>query len=293
MRYRIRHRTVYRYEVPASVSHNVLFLTPRTSDRQKLLRHRVTVHPLPSYRARRIDIFGNGYDVIAVESPHRELKIVADSAVEVGPAPEVHSVVDIPFESAAAALRTPSDEVYLVAAEFTFPSPLVPRLPAAAQYAKSSFPPGRPILEGSIDLMGRIFREFTYDSRATSVSTPVAEVAKIRRGVCQDFAHFMIACLRSLGIAARYVSGYLETLPPPGKPRLVGADASHAWISVWVPGAGWTDLDPTNNLQPGERHVALAWGRDYQDVTPVRGVVLGGGADTLEVSVDVAPDVKS
>jgi transglutaminase-like putative cysteine protease len=176
----------------------------------------------------------------------------------------------------------------LDAYQFIFVSPMVAVNADVHAYAQTSFPPGTPILEGGMDLMQRIFTEFAYDKAASTVDTPVEQVLANRRGVCQDFSHLAIACFRSLGLAARYVSGYLETLPPPGKPKMIGADASHAWVSLYVPDEGWVDLDPTNNIIPGERHVTLAWGRDYSDVAPVKGVVMGGGLHTLSVEVDVA-----
>ena len=175
------------------------------------------------------------------------------------------------------------------ACSFTFDSHYVKRSPALAEYATPSFAPGRPILDATADLSARIHREFRYDAKATTISTPLAEVLANRHGVCQDFAHLAIGCLRSLGLAARYVSGYLESRPPPGRARLVGADASHAWLAVFAPGLGWVDFDPTNNVLPSERHLTLAWGRDYGDVSPIRGVILGGGSHTMSISVDVAP----
>jgi transglutaminase-like putative cysteine protease len=168
-----------------------------------------------------------------------------------------------------------------------FASPLVPILPELTEYAAPSFPSRRPILDGVLELMSRIHREFTYDATATSLSTPIEAVMKMRRGVCQDFSHVMIGCLRAMGLGARYTSGYLRTRPPSGMPRLIGADATHAWISVWVPDHGWVDFDPTNDITPDEEHVTLAFGRDFSDVTPLRGVILGGGQHRLEVSVDV------
>ena len=170
-----------------------------------------------------------------------------------------------------------------------FASPHVPSSAAAREYALSSFAPGRPIAEAALDLTRRLHADFVYDSRATTIATPVDEVLHLRRGVCQDFAHVELACLRALGLAARYVSGYLVTKPPPGKEKLVGADASHAWLAIWVPGRGWLPLDPTNDVVPGEQHVTVAWGRDFSDVTPVRGVIMGGGRHDLWVSVDVSP----
>jgi transglutaminase-like putative cysteine protease len=174
------------------------------------------------------------------------------------------------------------------AGEFLFESPHVTTSPAFADYAAESFTTGRPLLEALLHFTARIFHDFRFDKRATTVATPVEEVFRKRRGVCQDFAHFGIACLRSIGLPARYVSGYLETLPPPGRPRLIGADASHAWFAVWCPGFGWIDADPTNNVLPADRHITLAWGRDFSDVSPLRGVVIGGGGHGLGVSVDVA-----
>ena len=193
-----------------------------------------------------------------------------------------------PWETVAGRLAAPAQPMDLDACQFVYASPLVTISPAAGDFARPSFPPGVPVLAGALQLMKRIFTEFTYDKSATSIDTAVDQVLAARRGVCQDFAHLMISGLRSLGLAARYVSGYLETKPPPGKPKLIGADASHAWVSLYVPAAGWVDLDPTNNLMPGENHITTAWGRDYGDVTPVKGVVMGGGIHTLSVSVDVA-----
>jgi len=194
-----------------------------------------------------------------------------------------------PWEEARDAVRRHGDEADLAAAPYSFDSPCIRRDDRLASYAAMSFTPGRPLLEASLELTSRIFHEFKYDPTATSVSTPTMEVFEKRRGVCQDFAHLEIGCLRSLGLAARYVSGYLLTDPRPGQPRLVGADASHAWLSVFGPGLGWIDLDPTNNVIPAMRHVTLAWGRDYGDVCPIKGVFLGGGSHWMTVAVDVVP----
>jgi transglutaminase-like putative cysteine protease len=186
-------------------------------------------------------------------------------------------------------VRRPRTRELLEAAGYAFESPYVTIVAEAAALAAPSFPAGRPLLEAVADLTRRIHADFTYDQRATTVSTPVSEVLANRRGVCQDFAHLQIACLRALGLPARYVSGYLSTTPPPGKPRLVGADASHAWLAVYVPGAGWVEFDPTNDVIPDDKHIVVAWGRDFGDVTPLRGVVMGGGSHSLRVSVDVSP----
>jgi transglutaminase-like putative cysteine protease len=197
------------------------------------------------------------------------------------------------WETVAQQLAAPARPAVLDACQFLFPSPLVTVGPAAAAYARPSFAPGRPVLDCALDLIRRIHTEYSYDKSATTIDTPVEQVLADRKGVCQDFAHLAISCLRALGLAARYVSGYLETLPPPGKPKLEGADASHAWVSLFIPDSGWVDLDPTNNLIPGESHITLAWGRDYGDVTPVKGVVMGGGAHTLSVTVDVTAQKES
>jgi transglutaminase-like putative cysteine protease len=193
------------------------------------------------------------------------------------------------WEQVRDALAGDTTRAGLDALQFCFPSPHIPVSLAAAEYARASFVPGRPIVEGVMDVTRRINQEFVYDPAATTISTPVDEVIRQRRGVCQDLAHVEIACLRALGLAARYVSGYLRTYPPPGQPRLVGADSSHAWVSVFCGGLGWIDVDPTNNLLPGDEHVTIAWGRDYSDVCPVSGMYLGGGRHSMYVSVDVEP----
>ncbi|HSO20151.1 MAG TPA: transglutaminase family protein, partial [Desulfosarcina sp.] len=226
--------------------------------------------------------------VFMVQQPHEALVMTAESLVQTFAPVALPTDATAPWESVVRRLAVHERPDELDACQFVFASPLVARSQPIKAYAHSSFPPGRPVLEGAVDLMGRIFRDFTYDKSATTVDTPVEQVLADRKGVCQDFAHLAIGGLRSLGLAARYVSGYLETQPPPGKPKLLGADASHAWLSLFVPDAGWVDLDPTNNLIPGEKHVTLAGGRDYGDVTPVKGVVTGGGVHTLSVTVDVA-----
>jgi transglutaminase-like putative cysteine protease len=195
----------------------------------------------------------------------------------------------MPWEDVARSLPTDYTSAGLGAYQFTFESPRIRIRPEFAAYALESFTPKRPMLEALLDLTTRIHRDFRFDSKVTNVRTPPEDVFRKRRGVCQDFAHVQIACLRSLNLPARYVSGYLRTYPPPGRPRLVGADASHAWVSSYCPGVGWVDLDPTNNVVPSDGHVTLAWGRDYGDVSPLRGLILGGGAHTVKVSVDVEP----
>jgi transglutaminase-like putative cysteine protease len=221
------------------------------------------------------------------------LEVIARSLVEVAPARVQDASATPPWEAVRLACHagklTPGSDAGI----FRFASPMVPVGAEFAAYARADFPAGRPILEGVVALTARVFREFWFDPRATDVTTPVLEVLKKRAGVCQDFAHLMLACLRSLGLPARYVSGYLETAPPPGRARMIGADASHAWISVFCgEQAGWVDADPTNNLLPGERHITVAWGRDFSDVSPLRGVTLGAGGQRLEVAVDVIPETE-
>jgi transglutaminase-like putative cysteine protease len=288
MKYRITHKTAYRYSEPASLSQNELFLHPRETDTQRVVQSRLTIVPEPQYLHRRRDYFGNIAQVFMVQQPHNELSMTAASSVETRQPAVPPPAGTPPWESVAQRLAAPADAAELAACQFVFASPLAAAAPGVLVYGQPSFPPGRPVLAGAMDLIERIYTEFSYDKSATTVDTTVDQVLAKRKGVCQDFAHLAIGCLRALGLAARYVSGYLETKPPPGKPKLIGADASHAWISVFVPDAGWVDLDPTNNLIAGENHITLAWGRDYGDVTPVKGVVMGGGVHTLSVLLDVA-----
>lgn len=287
MKYRICHKTVYRYSEPASLSQNELILQPRDTPVQQVHQSRLKIVPAPQYRQQWTDYFGNHTHVFMVQHPHSELEMSAISIVETLRPDTPPPGTTPPWEAVVRRLRTHAHLPELSACQFAFASPLITMDKDIHAYAAVSFPPGRPVLSGAMDLMRRIFREFTYDKSATTIDTRVHQVLESRKGVCQDFAHLMISCLRSLGLAARYISGYLETLPPPGKPKLIGSDASHAWVSLFVPDTGWVDLDPTNNLIPGEKHITLAWGRDYGDVTPVKGVVMGGGTHTLTVMVDV------
>ncbi|MBI5551337.1 MAG: transglutaminase family protein [Desulfobacterales bacterium] len=289
MRYRIAHTTAYRYSEPASLSQNELFLSPRITATQEVLQSRLAITPEPQYLHRRTDYFGNLAHVFMVQQPHHELTMTATSLVQTTP-PDPPPGITPPWETVAQRLARREHPPELEACQFVFASPLVTVSAGARAYAQPSFPPGTPVLAGAVALMGRIFREFKYDKTATTVDTCVDQLLADRKGVCQDFAHLAISCMRSLGLAARYVSGYLETQPPPGKAKLIGADASHAWIALYVPDFGWVDLDPTNNLPAGERHITLAWGRDYGDVTPVKGVVMGGGVHTLTVRVDVTAE---
>lgn len=290
MRLRVFHRTRYQYSAPVTTSHHEARVTPRECEHQRTLSHEVIISPSPNVRRRRADYFGNRAMHFSLSEPHRALEVTALSVVDVtAPAVEDLLVRTPPWEKVAEQLKRDRRRDVLDAYQLTFDSPLVKRSGALFEYAAESFESGRPVLQAVRDLTHRIFTEFTYDPRATDNSTPLAQVLTQRSGVCQDFAHLMIGCLRAFGLAGRYVSGYLLTHPPPGKPRLVGADASHAWVATWVPELGWVDFDPTNDVIPKTEHVTVAYGRDFADVTPVRGVILGGGHHTLDVSVDVSP----
>ncbi len=285
--FEVAHTTVYDYHAPVPVSHHLMRLTPRALPRQRVLEHNIEVDPRPAVTNSRIDYFGNDTTFATIERTHRRLRVTSRSRVAISPA-FIPDAGETPgWETVRGLCRTDRTASVLEATEFTFASPAVPVDASFSEYAAPSFEPNRPILDAVTDLTARIHREFKFDATATNVSTPLAEVLANRRGVCQDFAHLQIACLRALGLPARYVSGYLETLPPPGQEKLVGSDASHAWISFFCPGIGWIDVDPTNNLFPSMQHITLGWGRDYTDVGPVRGVILGAGKHDLKVAVDV------
>lgn len=289
LKLRIVHKTEYRYTEPVSVSHHIAHLVPRNSGTQSSVSRELSITPEPSLRRERVDAFGNRCVYFAVQEPHTHLVVTSRALVDVLPAEPKLPFAGQAWNQVRDRLATDGRPDILSAYGFVFESPYVPTSVALAQYARPSFAEDRPLLLAVADLTRRINQDFVYDPTSTTVATPVAEVLRLRRGVCQDFAHLQIACLRSLGLAARYVSGYLLTRPPPGRPRLVGADASHAWLSVFVPEFGWVDFDPTNNVVPGGEHVQLAVGRDFGDVAPVRGVILGGGQHKVIVSVDVEP----
>jgi transglutaminase-like putative cysteine protease len=285
--FQITHSTHYDYQHPVTEAHHILRLGPRRLHRQLRLDHHIDITPDPANSSLHTDYFGNEVLFAALHSTHHRLSVTAQSRVAIGPASIPDPTETPPWESIRTLCRTDRSLPVLEASEFTYPSPLVPLDDAFRAYAEPSFPTRRPVLHAVLNLTARIHADFEFDPTATTVSTPLAQVLDRRRGVCQDFAHLQIACLRSLGLPARYVSGYLETLPPPGQSRLVGADASHAWTSFFCPGLGWIDVDPTNNLLPSLQHITLAWGRDYADVSPIRGVLVGGGDHSLTVAVDV------
>ncbi len=293
MRYNVTHITRYEYPDAVTLSHNLLRLRPRDHERQKALDYKLTVSPTPSVLKERVDYFGNHVVWFSLHEPHTQLTITACSEVNVDLVLQPDVKQGKSWEQVRGTLLNPSNARTLSARQVTFDSPYIYRSPELAEYARPCFPEGRSFLQCVLDLTERIHDDFAFIPGSTRVGTPVLEVLRNRRGVCQDFAHLEIGCLRSLGLAARYVSGYLATTPPPGQPRLTGADASHAWISVFEPDFGWIDFDPTNGVMPSDSHVTVAWGRDYDDLGPVKGILVGGRGQRLKVSVDVAPVATS
>jgi transglutaminase-like putative cysteine protease len=289
-RYVVMHRTCYRYAWPVTLSRQLLHLTPRDTLRQSTVSHRIDVAPQPVERESRIDYFGNVVEQLTIAQTHDTLEVSSHAIVDVTSDDDARPLASPPWEHVRDRLRQVGTAPLLEPCQFLYASPHVEPSVALARYARLDFHRGRPMLEATLGLMRRIHRDFEFDPEATTVSTPLETLLREKRGVCQDLAHFMIGCLRSLGLPARYVSGYLLTEPPPGQKRLVGADASHAWVSVFCPGPGWLDVDPTNCVQPGNQHITLAWGRDFSDVTPMRGVILGGGEHAVDVSVTVMPE---
>lgn len=285
--YDIQHITTNEYLGFVSVSHLLMHLAPRNDERQTVLSHTLTVDPHPAVTETHPDYFGNRAHFITVERDHSRLTITSNSRVAVGPAFVPDPSETPSWESVRSRCMSDHTGRSLEAHEFTYASPLVPMSSEFAEYSRESFSKDRPVLDAVMDLTRRIHTEFKFDPLATTVTTPVSEVMRHRRGVCQDFAHFQIACLRAMGIPARYVSGYLETDPPPGQQKLRGVDASHAWISFFCPGIGWIDVDPTNNCFASMRHIRIGWGRDYADICPIRGVLMGGRDQRMHVSVDV------
>lgn len=294
----VTHETRYAYAPPVETAQHLAHLKPLATGSQRLVSHRLSIDPAPAHCNELPDVYGNTRAFFALEATHASLVVTAESVVETFAPPRAPgAALALPWETARERFRYRKGGVFDPASEFVFPSPYVPRHDDFAAYARASFAPGRPTFDVAMDLTERMYRDFAYDADSTEISTPAVEALAQRKGVCQDFAHIMIACFRAMGLPARYVSGYLLTQPPPGQPRLVGADASHAWVSVYLPGegegpegrGGWADFDPTNGRQPGEDYVALAIGRDYSDVSPMRGVLHGGARHTLSVGVTVRP----
>ncbi len=299
MKYRVVHKTEYFYGITVSHCHNLAHLRPRNLDAQQCLGHRLQIDPLPMDLAEHEDFFGNDVSYFSITQPHQTLTVTATSEIQLETGnDQLAQDKDIPWDKVRMRLAEPLTDSDRENLQFVLDSPLAATSPQLAEYAATSFPPTRPLLEAVRELMERVHHDFTYDPQFSTVSTPLSDVLSNRRGVCQDFAHLAIASLRSLGLAARYVSGYLETLPPPGQVKQQGADESHAWFSVYLPDVGWHDFDPTNNSVPLDQHITTAWGRDYADVTPLKGVIFGGDpGHKPQVSVDMTrlpePDAGS
>ena len=291
-RYHVRHTTVYGYSQPVTLSHHLARLKPRNTPFQTVENSTVSMTPAPAYQTDSTDAFGNTATFMVVETPHTEMTGTSDFTATVK-MPDYPDAANTPaWESVASALALPSAPETLDAAQFAHPSCFVPFSQKAKDYAAPSFTPNRPVLEAAEEIMRRIYADFKYDSSATSIATPIDETLEMKRGVCQDFAHVGLACLRAWGLAARYVSGYIRTrraaeAEKRGEIEMIGGDASHAWFSVFVPTYGWVDLDPTNNMYMQTEHLTVGWGRDFDDMSPIKGLMTGGGSHTVKVDVSV------
>ena len=289
MRYQVEHQTVYSYDLPVIQSQQLLHLMPRQTPFQQCISYTLACEPQPAEQSRRQDFFGNNNDYFTIMTPHQALEVTSRFQVDIQPRPLMADFVQSPPWEQVQALLKDQDIQHLDAAPYIYATTRVTCSEALANFALSCFTPQRPLLEAAMALTQKIYTEFEFDPQATDISTPLDTVLEGRRGVCQDFAHLMIGALRSIGLACRYVSGYILTHPPAGQPRMIGADASHAWLAVYCPVYGWVDFDPTNNCLVQQEHITVAWGRDFGDVSPMRGVVLGGGQQQLKVSVTVTP----
>lgn len=287
MIFEVSHNTLYQYTQPVAQSQHLVHLTPRQDRRQATLRSSMIIEPAPTMRYDGHDAFANPVSILDIEEPHDEFVLHSLCAIETFAPAACDFSQSSPWDQIDEALYRPGRDCDLDVVAFRCPSRLTAVTRNLRDYAAASFAPGRPVLEAAYDLTLRVHRDFKFDATATGVSTPITEVLEKRRGVCQDFAHLTLACLRAHRIPSRYMSGYIVTRPPPGKERLLGSDASHAWISVWAPETGWREFDPTNGLAVADEHILIAHGRDYQDVCPVSGVILGGGEHTVTVGVDV------
>ncbi|MDR3412910.1 MAG: transglutaminase family protein [Formivibrio sp.] len=290
--YRIEHQTTYHYLGPVTLSRHLLHMTPRATDWQERLAHTLHFSTEPSLLDNSFDAFGNPVCRAEIDTPYKHLTVSTDMQVRIVPRSQFTYSASLPWETVRDMLAyqgKPRRAEQLNALRYRTESPYVRIKHELSQYAADCFTPGLPLLAGAEALMQKIHHEFTYSPGSTAVATPMLTAFHQRQGVCQDFAHIMIGCLRSLGLAAHYVSGYLRTDPPPGQPRLTGADASHAWVAVYCPPQGWVELDPTNNLRVDTHHITLAWGRDFGDVSPLRGILAGASLDKMEVKVTVTP----
>ena len=288
MVHQVVHKTDYAYQYPASLCHNIVRLIPRSTDTQLCKKSEVIINPEPDTMIEYEDFFGNKLLYFTIEKEHKQLGVHIISEIEKLFPVDLEPAAMNPITWEEVCRRPLSNTTELLnSRQFIAPTPMTMADEAIMAYARQSFHIGCSLYSACKDLMHRIFTDFTFQSGFTTIATPVSLVVKERKGVCQDFAHLSIACLRSLGLPARYVSGYIETIPAPGKEKLVGVDASHAWFSVFIPGSGWVDFDPTNNQLPGDQHITIGWGRDYADITPLRGVIMSSGRHELKVSVDV------
>ncbi|MCR8668198.1 transglutaminase family protein [Aestuariibaculum sp. M13] len=300
MVFQVSHTTSYDYENDVTFCHNIATLKPKTLAGQVLLDYQLEITPTPSELTERVDFFGNYITRFSLQKEHKKLKVTAISRVSRNyeEQPDINTSEkgkSITLKEALGALKS-NEEHIIDARQYILESILIAKItPEIKAYAEVSFKPNRPVFEAAFELMQRIYTEFDFDPTFSNVATPIHEVIKAKKGVCQDFAQIAIACVRSVGLPARYISGYIETLPPPGKEKLIGADASHAWFSVYIPGFGWVDFDPTNNQIPKNQHIIVAWGRDYYDVPPLKGVIYSTGKNKMNVSVDIRPfeDIKS
>lgn len=289
MNYYIRHHTLYRYAEPVSFCHNLAHLRPLSDSRQSCRKFRLLIQPDPRSLRHFEDYFGNHATYFSIEQPHTELEVTVESEVEMDVyGDQLDFTANLSWEAAGEQVQRSRNQAMILAREYCYPSKLVGILPELRRYAEPSFTKGRPFSEAAQDLTHRIYSEFDFDPNVTDVSTPIEDVLRHRHGVCQDFAHLAIGCVRAMGLPAAYISGYLETAPPPGKPKLLGADASHAWFAVYQPELGWMQYDPTNDRIPNNQYIRVARGRDFDDVSPLKGVIFGGGEEHhVEVSVDV------
>ncbi|MCB0666999.1 MAG: transglutaminase family protein [Saprospiraceae bacterium] len=287
MMYRVEHKTVYEYDNAASAGHNIVYQKPLNTNFQQLVRHQYIISPTPEVIEERMDFFENNYAYFSLEMAHKKLSVISRSEVEINSPPwqKISPESTKDWQEVVRFLST--TEATNDVRQFCLESTLVYEIPGMQEYIKEIFQPGKPILLAMSEFNSKIHRDFKYRSGYTDISTPMEELFKDRIGVCQDFAHFSIGCLRSIGLAARYVSGYIETIPPPGKKKLKGADASHAWIAIYVPDWGWIEFDPTNNMLVDQQHIRVATGRDFKDVVPLKGIVYSSGGHDLKVEVDV------
>ena len=287
MNYKIVHKTEYSYTHPVNLCYNEARLSPRSFAHQDCSDSQFIVEPEPKECRERQDFFGNTVYYFTIQQPHNQLTVTVTSRVNVKDREmQLNFGEHLTWEEVRQQLQTDQNPGILEIRQYILDSPMVPMMPELHAYAEESFTKGKPLLEAIDDLTSRLYTDFTFDPDFTTIATPLADVIEHRRGVCQDFAHLGIGCLRALGLAARYISGYIETVPPPDQESLAGADASHAWFSVYLPQLGWVDFDPTNNQIPADQHITIAWGRDYADVTPLKGVIFGSGTHELSVSVD-------